>query len=221
MSLRLDWIDYKSAKYAVERWHYSANLPRFKLVKIGVWEDSKFIGVVIYSGGACNNLVKPYGLTQFEGAELTRIALKGHKSSVSKIISISVNMVKKLCPKLRLLVSFADTRQNHVGIIYQAANWIYNGTGEGKPQYFVNGRWYHQRAIGMTFGSLDKVKGCSMRGGSTKHRYLMPLDKQMRKQIEPLRKPYPKRMSVESYRLPVGKGGAIPTHTLQGALNEV
>ena len=51
-----------------------------------------------------------------------------------------------------------------------------------------------------------------------KHRYLMPLDDDMRKQIEPLRKPYPKRVrSVENDTpaIQAGEGGVNPTRTLQ------
>jgi len=51
--------------------------------------------------------------------------------------------------------------------------------------------------------------------GSSKIRYLMPLDDEMRKQIEPLRKPYPKRdkQAIGSYQ--EHSGGAAPTVTLQ------
>ncbi len=51
--------------------------------------------------------------------------------------------------------------------------------------------------------------------GSSKHKYLMPLDDAMRKRIEPLRKPYPKRAPVEGDAVPPLNGGAAPTRTLQ------
>ena len=43
MSLRLDWCSYAAAKYACENWHYSKCLPASKIVKIGVWEDEKYL----------------------------------------------------------------------------------------------------------------------------------------------------------------------------------
>lgn len=122
MSLHLDWCSYEAAKYAVEHWHYSHKMPTARLVKIGVWEDSLFIGAVVFGGGANSDLGAPYGLTQFETAELVRVALKEHKSAVSKIVSISIKMIKKEFPKLLLLVSFADPEHGHVGGIYQAMN---------------------------------------------------------------------------------------------------
>ena len=74
-SLKLDWCSHKAAKFACENWHYSKCIPKSKLVKIGVWEDNKFIGVIIYGVGATSDLVKKYGLDKTEGCELERIAL--------------------------------------------------------------------------------------------------------------------------------------------------
>lgn len=51
-SLKLARVSYKAAKYAVEKWHYSRAMPSGKLIKYGVWEDSKFIGVIIFERGA-------------------------------------------------------------------------------------------------------------------------------------------------------------------------
>jgi hypothetical protein len=50
-----------------------------------------------------------------------------------------------------------------------------------------------------------------------KYRYLMPLDEAMRKQIEPLRKPYPKRekATIEPSAIHAEEGGEAPTFTLQ------
>jgi hypothetical protein len=163
------------------------------MVKIGVWENSKFIGCVLFNYGANPNLYKPYNLKQIECCELTRVALKKHKSEVTKIISIAIKMLKKQSPKLRLIVSFADSNQNHLGIIYQAGNWVYSGIAKSTPQYLVGGRWIHQRQLG-SLGYSAKGVRFPKRKPLDKYRYLMPLDKEMRKQIEPLRKPYPKRI---------------------------
>jgi hypothetical protein len=45
--LKLDWCSHEAAKYACEHWHYSKCVPKQKTVKIGVWENSVFIGCVI------------------------------------------------------------------------------------------------------------------------------------------------------------------------------
>ena len=229
VDLRLDWCSYEAAKYAVEHWHYSKKMPKARLVKIGVWEDGQFIGAVVFGGGANADLGAPYGLTQFETAELVRVALKEHKNTVSKIVSYSIKMIKKEFSKLRLLVSFADPEHNHAGGIYQAMNWIYIGMTEPADEYIFNGERRHGRGLRMTLASynlqgkntLERAKQLDPNAktlkGSSKYRYLFPLDDAMRKQIEPLRKPYPKRESGEidnAVQSNAQTGGASPTDSL-------
>ncbi|MCK5605381.1 protein Mom [Candidatus Pacearchaeota archaeon] len=193
VDLKLDWCSYEAAKYAVMHWHYSKCMPAGKTTKVGIWEADEFIGVVVFSRGANQNLLKPYGLKQIGGCELTRIALKtGHVSPVSKIISISLKFLKLHSPGLRLVVSYADTGQGHHGGIYQATNWVYEGLFSGECSVVVNGKLMHRRSAYSRYGTT-RPKGSVNVPAPGKHKYLMPLDKEMRKQIELLRKPYPKR----------------------------
>src|SRR6185312_15094859 len=117
--LKLDWCSHQAAKYAVGHWHYSKRMPKSKIAKIGVWENNKFIGVVLYGVGATSDLVKAYGLRQEQGCELVRVALREHESPVTRIVAISLKMLKRAFPGLRCVVSFADPQQGHVGGIYQ------------------------------------------------------------------------------------------------------
>jgi len=218
--LKLDWATHEAAKYAVENWHYSKTLPVGKLVKIGVWEGKRFIGVVIFAWGMNRNLGSPYGLTVGGACELVRVALTSHRVKVSRIISIALRFLKKQSPGLRIVVSFADPAANHHGGIYQAGNWIYSGKSSASFEWQVDGMRLNKRAYtGHNFGSpkLKVPVNAVKKQTPGKHRYLMPLDDEMRKQIEPLRKPYPKRVrSVDSDTTgsqPV-EGGATPTRTL-------
>ena len=117
--LKLDWCDYKAAKYAVEHWHYSKVLSVSTNVYIGVWENSKFIGAIIFGRGANKNIASPYGLTQTDVCELTRVALSKHVNPVTRILAIAIKLLKKQSPNLKLIVSYADPQQNHYGGIYQ------------------------------------------------------------------------------------------------------
>lgn len=193
MSLRLDWCSHEAAKYAVEKWHYSGCMPAGKTVKIGVWEHEKFIGCVIFSRGANNTLGRPYGLKQIESCELTRIALTKHVTSVTRIASIAIKMLKQVSPGLRLIISFADPEHNHNGAIYQAGNWVYVGMTESADEYIVFGKRLHGRSMRSKFGTHIGKDFIQKISGSSKHRYLYPLDAAMREQIAPLAKPYPKR----------------------------
>lgn len=228
VDLKIDWATHEAAKYAVENWHYSKTLPVGKMAKIGAWEDGKFIGVVIFAWGMNKDLGSPYGLKLGECAELVRVALKKHRSEVSRILAIATRFLKRQSPGLRMLVSFADPSEGHYGGIYQANGWQYAGTSPASFEWILNGKRLNRRAYtGQQFGggkaSISGIpKGAIKRKVQGKHRYLMPLDNEMRKRILPLAKPYPKRASSADSGTPgiqPGGGGANPTVALQSSEN--
>jgi hypothetical protein len=196
-------------------------MPIGKLVTVGVWEDSKWIGCVIFGRGANNALGKKFELLQTEVCELVRIALRHHTSSVSRIVSIALLMLKKLSPGLRMVVSYADPREGHIGGIYQAGNWLYCGVSDGSKEFFHDGRWKHNREVTAgAFGGNRKLADYSKlatRNTPGKHKYLMPLDNETRRRIESLRQPYPKRpkQTGDAAAFPAEEGGSTPTRTLQ------
>jgi hypothetical protein len=218
--LQLDWCSYEAAKYAVEHWHYSRALPASKLVKVGVWEDNQFIGCVLFGRGANKNIGKPYRLEQIQVCELVRIALKKHETPVSKIAAIAIKMLKKQSPELRLVVSYADPKEGHNGAIYQAMNWLYVGKTEGGTAQIKlpSGEIAHKRTVYSRYGTTEAAKvGSVWFQPPEKHKYLFPLDSAMRKQIEPLRKPYPKRDRGETDNAPQSNAeteGASPIRSL-------
>lgn len=225
--LRIDWATHEAAKYAVENWHYSQVLPVPPLVKVGAWEAGKFIGVVIFSRGANNNLLKPFGLLQTQGCELTRVALTKHSVPVSRIMRLALQFLKRNAPELQLVVSFADPSEGHHGGIYQAGNWIYTGRQPSTIEYIApDGKQWHGRMVSKD-GKI-KVQGkyrkcwrtdqCTPVEKQGKHRYLFPLDEAMKRKIEPLRKPYPKRAGSLSVERPTSggeAGGSTPTPALK------
>ena len=218
--LKMDWVDHKASEYACKYYHYSHRIPKSKQNFIGAWEDKKFIGVVIFGYGACNNLLKPYGLTQWEGCELTRVALKGYKTPVTRIISIALKMLKRKNPGLRLIVSFADPNHGHHGGIYQGGNWIYTGKSASSVQYRDRtGRMWHPRNVGPDTNKPSiciTPSSCVRIVSPGKHRYLMALDKEMKEKIIKLSQPYLKCVdSVSGSISPVQgeDGGSKPTST--------
>lgn len=229
MRLRLDWCSYRAARYACERWHYSGCMPASKTVKVGVWEDGTFTGAIVFSRGATPMIGRPYGLDQTEVCELTRVALREHRAPVSRMLAVALKMLARFASGLRLVVSFADRDEGHNGGIYQASNWIYTGVvGKGaRTAFIVHGRKVHPRSIGSIGGvqSLSWVREhmdpeAEDFHSAGKHKYLMPLDAAMRKQVEPLAKPYPKRERAGSKDSVApanhaGEGGASPTPALQ------
>lgn len=236
-TLRLDWCSHEAAKYACEKWHYSGCVPNQKTVKVGVWENDRFVGCVLFGNGANNHLGKPYGLKDTEVCELVRVALTQHATPVSRIVRIALSFLKRACPKIRLVVSFADPEQGHVGGIYQAGGWVFAGVTTVADEYLVNGTRMHGRALRSTrsthkLGNLPAQNVMEWArvvldphikriAGSSKYRYLMPLDDAMRAQIALLAKPYPKRQPTRAEGVASdtpsfhdGEGGAVPTSAL-------
>lgn len=138
--------------------------------------------------------------------ELVRVALNGKQEHTSQAVAASLKQLKKDCPLCRLVVSYADCDQDHLGTIYQATNWVYTGwiKNDNNLAYMINGKRYHKKTVGdytrHRYGelSLENVKRAYKTNDvirletKGKRKYLMPLDKQIRKQILPLAQPYPK-----------------------------
>lgn len=189
---------HEAATYAVMNWHYSRSMPIGKLVKFGAWEDDVFVGAVVFGRGASPALVSRFDLPPEQGCELVRIALDAHCSPVSQIAARSMRQLSMMNPTMRVVVSFADSNEAHHGGIYQAGNWIYTGMTASSKQVFFDGRWQHERNLRATgWGTLPKVaRGVDVdslpeRTRLGKHRYVMPLDRAMRRRVAKMALPYP------------------------------
>lgn len=188
---------HKAATYAVKSWHYSKTMPAGKIYKLGVWEDDRFVGVVLFAWGVSNSLGAKYGLKMTECVELVRVACRTHTAPITSFVSLALSKLRQDNPKLRLVISFADPYRGHVGRIYQAGNWFYLGKTSKQQRYILpNGTILHARSFGArqfgqgpsSIASLPlEAKPIIMDG---KFRYAMPLDKPMRRQIAKLSLPY-------------------------------
>ena len=188
---------YKAAKYAVMNWHYSKRMPKSRQEYYGAWEDTEFIGAVIFGKSVTPHLGKKYNLTSWTCAELTRVALSTHLSPVSQIVTCAIKQTKTHNPGLRLLISYADPNVGHEGTIYQAMNWVYVGRSASIVQYYFRGAWRNDTRLFKMFADSPHLRdGIETRSLDGKLEYLYPLDKAMRRQIEPLAQPYPKRADV-------------------------
>ncbi len=224
VELKIDWASHEAARFACENWHYSRTLPVGKMVKLGAWENGRFVGVVIFAWGMNNGLGQPYGLKMTECCELVRVALSKHETPVSRVMAIAMRFLKNQSEGIRLIVSFADPEEGHHGGIYQATNWIYAGKTASNYEWRLNGKRLNKRAFtGQQFGggkqSVAKVPaGAVKKILQGKHRYLMPLDAEIRDRIKPLARPYPKRAgsdTKDTAGFQSAEGGSTPTPALQ------
>lgn len=223
MSLVVAPCAHDAAAYAVERWHYSQRMPRSRSALYGVWEDGRFIGAVVFGHGATQHLGRPYGLNIGQAVELTRVALRDHVAPVSQIVSLAVVQVRLTNPTSRLVVSFADPERGHHGGIYQAGNWIYTGTTQVSDEYIIKGQRYQGRALRSTRNTHPRGRAGNHSNvldwarayldpharqipGSSKHRYVMPLDKAMRRRVAKLAQPYPHAVEESTVTRPDSVG---------------
>ena len=73
------------------------------------------------------------------------------------------------------------------------SNWIFAGNSQASDEYIYKGKRWQGRSFINSHKGMEKHPDVQIVKGSSKHRYLMPLDDEMRKRILPLAKPYPKR----------------------------
>lgn len=199
--MRLETASGKAVKYACMNFHYAKAIPVFSCAYSVFNDDNEWCGVIIYSHGATNHIGNPYGLQQGKVCELVRVALNGKQEFTSKAVSLSIKLLRKQNPLLKLIVSYADMDENHFGTLYQALNWIYVGFHtQGMECFIVNGKKMHKRSVGAKgiVQSLAAVKkyldpNAEKFKGLGKHKYLYPLDKSLIPLCKSLSKPYPKK----------------------------
>lgn len=218
--VRVEWCDHKAATLAVMRWHYSRTMPMPPMQSLGAWEDEVFVGALIFAKGANHAVHEYFDLDKHEVAELVRVALRKHKTPVSRILKYAVAKVRQANPGLRLLVSYADTSQGHHGGIYQASGWTYLGRTAPTTAYEVDGKVMHKRAFtGANFGSAIKTlpRSAVPRLVPGKHRYALGLDVATNTWLQARALPYPKRAAsivVDASAYQAEEAGSLPSAAL-------
>lgn len=204
--MRLEPASPQAVRFACKYFHYSKRHPQLACSYSVFNSNGDWCGVICYSYGSNRYLAKNFGMVQGMVCELTRVALNGKQESTSKALGISLRLLKKHNPLLKLVVSYADCDQAHLGIIYQATNWHYIGQVEkngGTPKYKLFGRVIHGRSIA-SMGykqNLDWLRehiDPNTEKVSTlgKHKYVYVLDKSYKALIEEQSEPYPKHAAV-------------------------
>lgn len=199
--MKLEKASYKAIKYACMNFHYAKSIPstRAKVNGYAVFNDkNEWCGVIIFSGGASANMGSPFGLKFGQYAELVRMALNGKQSSTSKVMSLAIKLFKKDNPLVKLLISYADKGQNHIGVIYQATNWYFiDESVSSGTDIFYKGVWRHDRNL----NELPKkiLNELPKRKRSGKYKYIYPLDKSIIPFCKSLAKPYPKKNAAVAH----------------------
>jgi len=181
--------------------HYAKRIPPISYA-FGLFLHEELVGVVTYGKPASMTLCTGICGVEYshEVVELNRLSLLDNKKSeASRLIAHSL----KLLPKPLIVVSFADTSQNHTGIVYQATNWTYTGLSAYRKEYAIKGMEnLHSRTISGMGSSIEEIKAkfgddFYYRERPRKHRYVYFLG--TKKEIQERRNalkykvlPYPK-----------------------------
>lgn len=196
--LKVAPVGVKAARHAVQKWHYSGTLPVGKTIKVGVWEEGRFIGCIIYARGANRNMGARIGLPdQRECVELARVALTDHQAPVSQIIALSFKELRAHNPGIRAVMSYADPQEGHHGGIYQAGGWTYIGPASKVEVPVIDGVKLHKKTAFHRYGtnSIPKLKAMGLNVTTftepAKHTYAIGFDRQIRNRLKAMSKTPP------------------------------
>lgn len=221
---------FKAAQYACKHFHYSGTLPTNGF-SYGIFNDeNEWCGIITFGWGVASNMAAPFNLLQGEVLELMRVALNGKQKATSECVARALKILKKDFPLIKIVVSYADRDQNHVGTIYQATNWIYLGLNNAgsRSAIVINGKKTHIRTINGKKGwssniewirqNIDKNAMPFITKG--KHKYIFVYDKNLRAIWEKKGISYPKKpcgnsSTAEQPSNLTDDGGATPTLPLQ------
>lgn len=158
--------------------HYAGRYPSISYA-YGLYKESILIGVVTYGTPSSSTLRKGIAGEEFISnvLELNRLCLYNNlKNEASYLVSRSL----KLLPKQRIVISFADCSQGHVGYVYQACNFSYHGLSAKRTDWALYSKPHlHGQTIGDEFRG-QKGRAALMREKYGEDFYLKPRPRKYR-----------------------------------------
>ena len=154
-------ITYEETKPFILHIHYAKRMPSISFA-YGLFFKHELVGMVSYGSPASQSLCK--GVAGISNKhlviELNRLVLKYNKKNEASLL---VGRSLHLLPKPKIIVSYADTKQNHVGYVYQATNFYFTGTTKPRTDMAGKNGKHSRHHLG------DRTKRVFR---SAKHRYL-------------------------------------------------
>lgn len=189
--------------------HYARRLCPISYA-FGAFRSDKLIGVVTYGTPASAPLKSGVCGLEYKHLviELNRLVCENTKN----IASILVGRSLQLLPKPKIIVSYADIAQDHVGYVYQATNFIYTGLSAKRTDWKIRGMEHlHGATIAdMSRGQENRALWMREKFGddfylqerSRKHRYIFFIGsktflKKARKALKYKEEKYPKKVSSD------------------------
>lgn len=169
-------IDYKTAMSLVIKNHYlHRKAPCSFAFGLKCKVSGEIVGVVVYGTPSSATLRRGIcGDDEKENViELTRLWIndKTPKNSESFLIGNTIPLVDK-----QIIVSYAEIEAGHLGIVYQATNWIYTGLSAKRTNWTIEGVDLHCQTIADKYTSKEiRAKygdKFSLKDRPRKHRYV-------------------------------------------------
>ena len=192
----------EAIRYACLNFHYAKVVPSAQYAYNVYNEQGEWCGVIIYGVGANVHIATPFGMANGEVLELVRVALNGKQPCTSECVAASLKQIHKDAPQVKLVVSYADMDQEHIGTIYQATNWLYLGNMNvgGRGGFWINGKRMHPKSV-HSRGWVESVEWlkanvdpCAREIKTKgKRKYIWVYDKKLRKEWQKKALPYPKK----------------------------
>lgn len=167
-------VDKATANAVIVQKHYRKTLGVF-WEGFGLYENDTLVGVVCYGQPSAPIQKHAFRDRDFRLYELTRLVVDaGLKNCASMLIADSLKMLNE---QPSAVISYADSAQGHVGIVYQATNWYYTGAVTAHDRlYKVDGALLHPMSLRDMFGVTKPAEWAKANGivsvpPSPKHRY--------------------------------------------------
>ncbi len=172
--------------------------------------NEKLIGVACYGDpvGRHSGASICETLDRTEVLELTRLfVFDGYGSNIeSWFVGKTFQWLRENAPHIKALVSYSDPKAGHLGTVYQATNWIYQGNrirpnDSWSFKWSEIDEWHHSRTSYVKYGTNDPKIIQTMvtspfwiKKEPRKHRYVYLLQdrKKLLKSLKYPQLPYPK-----------------------------
>ena len=154
-------IDKKQAKQIITEYHYSHTWTSCQHA-FGLLKDGLTLGVAVY-GWPVGRLAAQSISSEVDTKqvlELTRLWVSDSegKNIESWFLGRTFEWLKKHDSNIKVLMSYTDPTFGHIGTIYQATNWLYQGTSIRTADYFmykIGEECYHPRTVFSKYKSND------------------------------------------------------------------
>lgn len=151
------------AEYILEI-HYAKRWPSITY-SFGLFNENQLVGIVTYGTPPSAPLRKGIAGKSFSSdvLELNRLCLLNNRKNEASFL---VGRSLKLLPSKKIVISFADTSQNHIGVVYQACNFIYTGLSAKRTDWKIKGK---EHLHGQTVA--DEFRGYKNRAHLMREKY--------------------------------------------------